>query len=99
MRRLIVATLACSTIASSARADGPRYRLSNGVIDVTTDAGTEQIIIDCKRAYALAQSGAHLFVACGEEGVASYSIEDPATPVLSGRDARAGAFRGADLIE
>jgi hypothetical protein len=88
MRHFVIGTLACSLVAfaSSARADGgPRYGLSGGLIAVTTDAGTEHVVVDCKQTFALAQSGPNLFVACGEEGVATYSLADPMTPVFTGR--------------
>lgn len=72
--------------ARAARADDPVYyalRARDGNI-VVDGAGTHQEIrVACEQTFALATYGGNLYVACGSEGVAVYSLKEPAHPVAA----------------
>lgn len=82
------AALASSLIvaAPNARAqDEVHYTLEGGKIVIEKDGIFEDVAVDCEETFALVQHDGRLYVACGARGVAIYSLDDPAHPVLSGR--------------
>src|SRR5512143_1671371 len=82
---LVVVAALMVLVARSARADDVHYyALRDGRI-VVDDRQELQTPVECKQTFALVVTGRYLFVACGAEGAATYSLSEPLHPVMTGR--------------
>jgi hypothetical protein len=72
---------------STASAHGTaHYSLENGKIVVDVGGVLEDVPVDCEETHDLVQFEGNLYVACGPRGIAVYSIADPTSPKLAGRN-------------
>ena len=76
----------------------PAYRVQDGAVQIVQDEAVTPLVTPCA-ARAVAVEGAHLYVACGAEGLLDYDLTDPAAPVLRGQRAMGGFVAGLHAVD
>lgn len=87
--RTVLVFVVTTLIGTIAHADDAQYALSDGKIIV---GGHEEIAVECKETFALVQHAGRLYVACGDEGVAVYSVDGSTPPKLESRVGHLGCI-------